>query len=66
MNKDTFEGRLQQLRGDVEVWLGTKLNEPQITLKGNGHKLTGWLQEQKGLAREDAEREVQQLQDRLK
>ncbi len=66
MNKDTFEGRAKQLRGDIEIWLGKKLNEPQVELMGNTHKITGWLQEKKGLAKEDAEREVKELQKSIK
>jgi len=58
MNKDQFEGNWEQLKGNVrKQW--AKLTDDQITeIKGNRQILAGKIQEQYGIAKEEAEEQV--------
>jgi len=58
MNWDTIEGQWKQLTGTVKSEWG-KLTDDEITeINGDRDKLVGTLQEQYGLAKDEAERQV--------
>jgi len=61
MNQETLKGKWGQLKGDAEVWWGKTTGDPITEAHGNWTKLTGWLQEKKGIAQEDADKEVKEF-----
>ncbi|NKW78457.1 CsbD family protein [Rhodobacteraceae bacterium R_SAG7] len=66
MNWDIIEGKWKQLKGEAQTQWG-KLSEDEIDqAAGDRDKLAGLLQERYGLAREDAERQIDAFAERLK
>lgn len=64
MNWDRIEGNWKQLKGKVHLQWG-KLTDDQIDqLQGNREMLTGKIQELYGVTKEEAEKQVQQFNDR--
>lgn len=60
MNRDIFEGKWKQIRGEAKNWWG-KLTDDDITMvNGNYDKLIGRLQERYGYTRAQAEAEIDQ------
>ena len=58
MNQDILKGRWSQLKGELKTQWG-KLTDNDITqIEGQRDKLVGKVRERYGLAREDAERQV--------
>ncbi len=57
MNKDVFEGKWEQIKGDVQKRWGKLTNDDLDVIKGNKKMLVGKLQERYGMATEDAEKE---------
>lgn len=58
MNQDILKGRWEQLKGSLKTQWG-KLTDNDITLiEGERDKLVGKVRERYGLARDDAERQV--------
>ena len=45
MNKDTFEGKWEQVKGDVQKKWGKLTNDDLDVVKGDAKKLVGKLQE---------------------
>ena len=58
MNKDTFEGRWEQVKGDVQKKWGKLTNDDLDVVKGDAKKLVGKLQEKYGMTKEEAEKQV--------
>lgn len=58
MNKDTFEGKWEQVKGDVQKKWGKLTNDDLDVIKGDSKKLVGKLQEKYGMTKEEAEKEV--------
>jgi uncharacterized protein YjbJ (UPF0337 family) len=64
MNQDILKGRWAQLKGELKTQWG-KLTDNDITqIEGQRDKLIGTVRERYGLAREDAERQVNEWLDR--
>lgn len=62
MNKDQFEGQWKMLKGTIKEKWG-KLTDDDITrINGKFEQLVGLLQKKYGLAREEAEEEIQEWQ----
>ncbi len=62
MNKDQIEGNWEQLKGTVRKQWG-KLTDDQVTqIKGSRQKLSGQIQEAYGVAREEAEKQIDEWQ----
>jgi uncharacterized protein YjbJ (UPF0337 family) len=58
MNQDILKGRWSQLKGELKTQWG-KLTDNDVTqIEGQRDKLVGKVRERYGLAREDAERQV--------
>lgn len=57
MNKDVFEGKWKQVRGDVKVWWGKLTDDDLEKVEGNYDKFIGLLQEKYGYTRQRAEEE---------
>ena len=58
MNKDIFQGKWKQLRGDVQKKWGELTNDDLDQIEGQSTKLAGKLQERYGYSKEEAEREI--------
>ena len=63
MNEDILKGKWKKLKGEAKIWWGHKTGDPLSTLEGNKDKIAGWLQEKKGLTKEEAEKEWKKLTD---
>lgn len=60
MNKDIYEGKLKELRGQMKAWWG-KLTDDELTeAGGNAEQIIGLLQQKYGYTREQAEEEFNQ------
>lgn len=61
MNKDIAEGKWTQFKGKMRENWG-KLTDDEIEeTKGNAQQLAGLLQERYGLAKDEAEKEIDSL-----
>ena len=58
MNWDTIKGNWQQLKGEARVKWGKITDSDWEVLAGNKDKLVGKIQEQYGIAKDEAERQV--------
>jgi len=58
MNKDIFQGKWKQMRGDFKQWWGKLTDDDLDKIEGSRDKLIGILQERYGYNREKAEEEV--------
>ena len=58
MNSDRFEGNWKQLKGKVREQWGKLTNDDVDVINGKSEQLVGRLQEQYGISRDEAEREV--------
>ena len=59
MNSDELKGKWKQLKGSAKAQWG-KLTDDELTeIEGNQDKLVGKIQEKYGVAREEAEKQVE-------
>jgi uncharacterized protein YjbJ (UPF0337 family) len=58
MNTDILHGRWEQLKGQARIKWGKLTNDDVDQIQGQRQALVGKLQERYGLARDRAEREV--------
>lgn len=64
MNRDIFEGKWKQFKGEVKKQWG-KLTDDEIDqINGQHEKMVGLLQERYGYSREQAERELDEFMER--
>jgi len=65
MNNDIIAGNWKQLKGDVQKTWG-KLTDDQLDqVEGSREKLNGILQEQYGIAKDEAEKQIQEFERRM-
>lgn len=65
MNNDVFKGKWKQFTGEAKKQWG-KLTDDQIDqIDGDREKLIGEIQENYGLARDEAEKQVQDFENRM-
>ena len=57
MNKDVFEGKWKQIRGEAKAWWGKLTDDDLDKAAGKSEKVIGLLQEKYGYTRERAEEE---------
>ena len=57
MNKDEFEGKWKQMRGQVKEWWGKLTDDDLDKAAGKSDQLVGLLQEKYGYTRAHAEEE---------
>ena len=60
MNKDVFEGKWKQVRGEAKVWWGKLTDDDLDKVGGQFDVFAGLLQEKYGYSRAQAEREIEQ------
>ena len=65
MNKDTFEGKWEQVKGGVQKKWEKLTNDDLDVIKGNTKILVGKLQERYGMTIEDAEKEIEKYDYKL-
>lgn len=58
MNWDRIEGNWKQFKGDVQRQWGKLTDDDLDVIKGNHEKLVGKVQERYGIAKDEAERQV--------
>lgn len=70
MNKDVFEGKWKQIRGEAKAWWGKLTDDDLERAAGKFEVFTGLLQEKYGYSREHAaneiEKHVAELEARMK
>jgi uncharacterized protein YjbJ (UPF0337 family) len=66
MNWDRIEGNWKQFKGQAKRKWGELTDDDLDKLEGRRDELIGKIQERKGIARENAEREVREWADSLK
>lgn len=59
MNKNIFEGKWKQIRGQVKGWWGKLTDDDLDQVNGKFDKLIGLLQEKYGYTQQQAEEEYQ-------
>ena len=59
MNKDQFQGKWHQIKGDVRANWGKLTDDDMERIGGNSEKLVGTIQERYGHSQEDAQRDVE-------
>jgi uncharacterized protein YjbJ (UPF0337 family) len=57
MNKDIFEGKWKEMRGQVKEWWGEITDDDLEKANGNAEQIIGLLQQKYGYTREAAEEE---------
>jgi uncharacterized protein YjbJ (UPF0337 family) len=59
MNKDIFEGKWKQIRGETKVWWGKLTDDDLEKVSGKYDIFVGLIQEKYGYSREQAEAEIE-------
>lgn len=59
MNKDIFEGKWEQFKGEVQKKWGKLTNDDLDVINGNRKKLAGKIQEKYGVTKEEAEKQIE-------
>ena len=59
MNRDVFEGKWKQIRGEAKVWWGKLTDDDLDKVAGKFEVFAGLLQEKYGYSREQAEKEIE-------
>ena len=58
MNRDTLQGQWAQLKGKAREQWGKLTNDDLDQIQGRSEQLVGCIQERYGVAREEAQRQV--------
>lgn len=61
MNKDTFEGKWKQVKGEAKKKWGELTDDDMDVIDGERQKLAGKVQERYGKSKEEAEEEVERF-----
>lgn len=64
MNKDIFEGNWEQLKGKVKKNWGKLTDDDLDVIEGNRQELSGKIQERYGVAKDEAEKQIKEYEDR--
>lgn len=59
MNKDVFEGKWKQIRGQAKTWWGKLTDDDLNKVAGKFESFLGLLQEKYGYSRERAQEEIE-------
>ena len=59
MNKNVFEGKWKQMRGQAKVWWGKLTDDDLDKVEGNFDKFSGLLQEKYGYTQKQVEEELE-------
>jgi uncharacterized protein YjbJ (UPF0337 family) len=61
MNKDIFQGKWRQLKGQLKAKWGKLTNDDMSVIEGNHEQLFAIMQQRYGMQREDVERQLKDL-----
>jgi uncharacterized protein YjbJ (UPF0337 family) len=64
MNRDRFEGVWKQFSGEVREQWGTLADNPFAVAAGTRDRLAGRIQEQRGIAKQEADRQLEDFMSR--
>lgn len=64
MNRDQLEGQWKDMKGKVREQWGKLTDDDMDVIAGKRDQLVGRIQQRYGTAKEDAEREVKEFEDR--
>jgi uncharacterized protein YjbJ (UPF0337 family) len=64
MNRDRAEGNWKEFKGKVKEQWGKLTDDDMTVIEGNRDQLAGRLQQRYGLAKEEAERQVNEFRTR--
>ncbi|MAS87266.1 MAG: hypothetical protein CMH30_04730 [Micavibrio sp.] len=62
MNTDILKGNFKQLQGDIQKRWGKLTNDNIARTEGNRKKLVGAIQEEYGIAKDEAEKQVAEFE----
>ena len=65
MNKDIIEGKWTEIKGAVQQKWGKLTDDDMTEINGSREKLSGKIQKNYGLAREEAEKQMKAWEDDL-
>jgi uncharacterized protein YjbJ (UPF0337 family) len=65
MNRDVFEGKWKQIRGELKSQWGLLTDDDLDQVEGDTEKLAGLLQEKYGYAKDEAELRLRDLARRI-
>jgi uncharacterized protein YjbJ (UPF0337 family) len=60
VNKDIFEGKWKEVRGQIKEWWGKLTDDDLEQTGGNAEQIIGLLQQKYGYTRQNAEEEFNQ------
>ncbi|MCK6419182.1 MAG: CsbD family protein [Alphaproteobacteria bacterium] len=63
MNSDIIEGNWKQMVGEVQKRWGKFTNDQIAKVEGSRKKLSGMIQEQYGIGRDEAEKQVKEWEE---
>ena len=66
MNKDIFEGKWKEMRGQIKEWWGELTDDDLDQAAGNAEQIVGLLQQKYGYTRQRAEDEFNRRVEDLK
>jgi len=62
MNEDQLKGKYQQFKGAAQVWWGQTAGDFSTEFEGHKDKIIGYLEENLGMAKDQAEKEFKKLE----
>ncbi len=65
MNEDRIKGQWKQLSGKLKAQWGKLTDDDLKQAEGNSEYLTGRLQERYGIAKDEAQKQVQEFESRI-
>lgn len=65
MNKDIIQGNWRQLKGEAQKQWGRLTNDQIDQVEGNREKLLGFIQKSYGVAKDEAEKQIREWEDRM-
>lgn len=65
MNSDTMQGNWEQLKGKVQQKWGKLTDDDLDVVEGKRTELAGRIQERYGIARDEAEKQIDEWDDRV-
>lgn len=65
MNKDIFQGKWEELKGDVQSQWGRLTDDDLAEINGERTKLLGCIQKSYGVAKDEAEKQVKEWEDKV-
>jgi len=66
MNKDIFEGKWKEMKGQTREWWGKLTDDDLEQAAGNAEQIVGLLQQKYGYTREQAEEEFNRRLEEVK